>query len=63
MIIKGTQHKGCSCNQCRYGRGTKRGQLIRQRNERKLRRTTKLELKLKEPEEALIGHISTPYTD
>lgn len=60
--MKGTQHKSCSCDYCKAGRGTKAGQDIRKRNERKLRRITRQQLK-QHGGDAIIAPISSPYTD
>jgi hypothetical protein len=59
---KHTMHKSCSCSMCKRGRGSSFGQEVRRANERKLRRLAKEALR-RDPENAEVAPISSPYTD
>lgn len=64
---KHTLNKSCSCRMCRLGRGRPAGQLVRQKNNRKLRRRGKQELAAvrdgADAETVSTGPIGSPYTD
>lgn len=65
-MVKGTQHKSCSCYMCKRGRGTAHGQFVRNQNERKLRRMARKATDAVvrgDTEDAVLGHIGSPYTD
>ena len=64
--MKAVFHKGCSCEQCKRGKGSKWGHMTQNANERKLRRTSKKALNdvvNHGAEDAVVAPISTPYTD
>lgn len=64
--MKATFHKSCNCFACRAGRGSKAGQATKVRNERKLRRKSKLTLDAVvkgQTDDAEIAPITSPYTD
>ena len=60
--MKATFHKACDCVQCTHAKNTKAGQFSRNRNERKLRRIAKAQIKrfLQTDEEPDIAPISQP---
>lgn len=63
---KHTMNKSCSCRMCRLGRGSNAGQLVRKANNRKLRRKGKQALDRVArgtAEDAVLGPITSPYTD
>mgnify|MGYP001603510845 CR=1 FL=1 len=63
---KHTLNKSCSCRMCRLGRGSSFGQVVRAKNNRKLRRTGKQTLDKARKTGDLdvgLGPITSPYTD
>lgn len=60
---KHTMNKSCSCSQCMRGRGSSAGQLVRKKNNRKLRRIGKQALAKADLDEVALGPITSPFTD